>query len=206
MNLAFDLDGVFADFNRAAASLLPKLRLPVNDPSFPPVWDWPQHYGATDEETAGLWKRIDASSHFWVGLQAYPEALTALKRIENLVLAGDRVYYITCRSGRTAKMQTELWLHMHGVSMPTVLIADSHHDKAGLLRGLRVQAYIDDRPETLEHIIDEESGTMMRWDPSRSVALYMIRRPWNGLKALDLHEEGVVLVNSVDEMLDDLGV
>lgn len=165
MKVGFDIDGCLADFAMAYESAIIEAAggenlFPPNN--LPPVWDWPQHYGYSDEVVAEAWKGIKASQTFWRYLDPLPGMQWA--RAVNPFLHD--VYYITDRSGVNPKQQTEEWLSIQGARRPTVLIAA---DKAPIVAALKLDCIIDDK---LEHAVNINLHC-----PHTRV--YLLDRPYN---------------------------
>jgi uncharacterized HAD superfamily protein len=148
MKIGFDMDGVLADWN---GPMLKALNAQCNtayafDPGGPKVWDWPQdQFGFTDDEVHEVWrKRIHpATSTFWQ--ECPPLEQDLMDRVAQLQFQHE-LYFITQRSGESAKLQTERWLNKLGIIYPTVLISAA---KMRACRALNLDIYIDDKPENL---------------------------------------------------------
>ena len=151
LKLGIDLDGCLVDFNAGYVDLLIKEKgedlFPPdrNADNFPPVWFYERHFGYGDVEEA-VWKKIKESPDFWQKLGPLPTAVATLQQLDILEIFGHEVYFITHRSGREVKKQSEIWLVGHGFEFPTVLIAG---DKAPIIQALELDFYIDDKPETI---------------------------------------------------------
>ena len=203
MRIGFDVDGVFADFNKNFVRLFPQCHFPAVGDDFPDVWDYPQKYGATAEETSAVWERIKLDERFWLTLPQYADAFDALSRIDELTQR-HQIYFITSRTGATAKRQTEKWLYSRGIYYPTVLIVSAAEDqKPKLISGLRLHAYIDDKLETMEACVAYNSATHY----------FLFDRPWNRTQHTEEDRPGgrevggwLTRVTSVHQMLDQIGV
>lgn len=196
MILAFDCDGVLADFNSAYGALIVKVsgedRFPggwKDDPNYPSTWFWEREAGYTKEVENKVWREhILKEGVFWTSLKPYePETL---KRIGKLSLTHD-VYFVTHRMGKKAKQQTEEWLYKHGmVNYPTVICVKESTDKLAILQAIGAEAFIDDKPETCNDTALGRYG----------MKTYVLDQPWNRGKT-----NGKVLrVPSVQAMLEDL--
>ena len=151
MRIGIDVDGVLVDFCQSYQSLIVRetgrdLFTPENNAANPSDWNWDAVAGYTPEEIGKIWTLITDSSSFWKDLKPLPGIRDALKRVNG---HGHDVYYITNRPGKTAKGQTELWLYRHGITVPTVLVAG---DKGPIIKALDLEAFIDDRPDTMKKI------------------------------------------------------
>lgn len=151
MIISVDIDGCLANFNLGYGDLFKGWGFPYNAKAFPPVWDWPEHYGATGDEVDKVWQEIKASPTFWELLPPLPKALEALGRLNDARDRGHEIYFLTSRVGVDCKGQTWRWLKRCGYVDPTILICTSGHgSKGAICEGLGVDAIIDDKPENLQ--------------------------------------------------------
>ena len=153
ITIGIDIDGVIADFNKdfieksievTGRDLYPERPFEIT------TWNYPESYGYSNEEVHKIWKEIKTSHDF----------------LEELCYLDADFYFITARPGLRSKLQTEIWLELHGFPKPTVLISG---DKDGLCKSLGVNFYIDDKVENCEHVEIYSPATMC----------YMLARPWN---------------------------
>lgn len=161
----FDLDGCLANFAKAYEQLIidcaggqdlfPKDTLP-------PVWDWPQHYGYSDEVVKDAWNYIEQSQTFW----RYLEPLDGMGWARQVNPFTHDVYYLTDRPGKYPKQQTEEWLTVQGARRPTVLVLS---EKSAVVNALKLDCVIDDK---LDHVIDIDL-----YCPNTRV--YLLDRPYN---------------------------
>jgi 5'(3')-deoxyribonucleotidase len=201
--LGIDVDGCLADFNHPFIDRCVQVTGKDLFPPRPfdiPVWDYPQHYSYTADETSAVWENIKADPWFWYNLPTYPNTIQSLKAIARQRQLGDDVYFITSRPGLNAKDQTERWLFKHTWDIPlangspTVLIS-SH--KGLCAQALDLTHYIDDRDK---NALDVAS---MHWkgEPP-TVKTYLLDRPWN--RACDADAYGIRRVASISEMMENL--
>lgn len=149
MRLGIDIDGCLADFNAGFRNALVRVtgKDQFNGEHDPPVWNYPAHYGYSDEETEKAWQEIDASPSFWETLDPKPGTEGLLRWLFWKQSVWD-VYFLTNRPrGINTKLQTERWLRAYGFPRATVLIARG--DKGALASGLDLTHVLDDRPENL---------------------------------------------------------
>lgn len=143
LRIGFDIDGVLANFVQGYEDLIIEITqknlFPEHRP-LPPVWDWPQYYGYTNEEIREVWKQIDEHPFFWSRLGV----LSGARHLPLVANGSHDVYFITHRTrGLDVKRQTERWLLAHGVVTPTVLLAEE--SKGGIVAGLGLDYFIEDR-------------------------------------------------------------
>lgn len=169
--IGIDVDGVLADFvtgfNQKLVEVTGRDLLGAN--YTPTVWDWPQHAGYTADEIAATKGAVRWDRYFWLGLSGYdnvPEVLNTLVRLKL------DVYFITDRFGRTAKNQTERWLHIQHLAasgycpaiMPTVLVTPH---KGLACQTLGITHYIDDNEDNCLEAMQAGART------------FICDRPWN---------------------------
>lgn len=150
MNLAFDVDGVLANFAEAFAKKLVKV---TGENKFPtplviPCWDWDKYYGYTNDQIAAAWDNIVADGLFWQKLKPIPEP-GVFSRL-NVLSKTHPVYFITNRMGLNCKQQTEKFLYEQGINYPTVLVTGN---KRPVLESLKIEFFIDDRLPTMQELI-----------------------------------------------------
>lgn len=147
--LGIDIDGVLANFCDAFAKVVTKqtgITFPRTSKEWPAVWNWDRAAGVTPEQEALAWKTVWADDNFWTNLAPMPEAQMTATQLNHLAKLGHEVYYLTHRAGDRAKYQTEKFLFGIGVDYPTVLLGG---DKVPLIRHLKLDFFIDDRPDTI---------------------------------------------------------
>lgn len=185
MNIGMDMDGVLADFYHGFSALFPQLSLP----ELPTVWDWPEEFGATDEEVAAAWATVRGSTNFWEDLAILPDGQELLDALNQVRQHGHEVYFLTQRFGPDVKGQTWRWLKRHGYTNPTVLIAPG--SKAALAEGLDLQILVDDKPGNLENLPETTRGYLVDYPHNHSWEMPPnVQRVGTGLDALKV--EGLV--------------
>lgn len=189
MRIGFDVDGVLADFNSGFIKRVIHITGVDLFPLRPfdiPMWDYPQHYGYTEEQVNAVWESIKADCTFWRRLPEYDYTESFLyNKVEALHRAGNDVYFITSRPGIAAKAQTEYWLRNAGLSWmePTVLISSA---KGLCARALRLDVYVDDRWENCLDVVATSEGTKV----------YLLDQPWNR----DRSHPSIARISSLHEM------
>lgn len=169
MKIGFDIDGVLANFVKAYQPLFVKTTgrdtFAPTDIDGPPEWNWPTLRGYTAEETKTVWDAIRRDETFWLNLEPLHANVDALKLMLRDLEWRHEVYYLTDRGGVDAKRQTKRWLmdnlNYHVAHCePTVLIAGTG-EKGHLARALKLDAYIDDKPENVEDVIAQSPKTRL---------------------------------------------
>lgn len=195
--MAFDIDGVLADFVSAYQRLFVLTTgrdlFHCGDIDNPPVWDWPTLRGYTDEETVAVWNVIKHDSVFWMNLAAIEDNMNTLRLLIKDLEQRHEIYYVTSRLGDRPKRQTELWLagwlryplNMSGC-YPTVLISGAKGDVA---KALKLDVYIDDNFDNVQAVAEKSPHTRT----------YLLTRRYNELPLLN---ELVVRVDTLGQMFD----
>jgi 5'(3')-deoxyribonucleotidase len=172
MTIGCDVDGVLANWAMEFAKFFPQYDIPVDSPDFPPVWNWPEHYGATQEEVANAWRKANDSPTWWLRLAPMPDGIDTINQLGGLNVLGHNVYFITKRHGNQVKSQTEQWLHNYGFCYhPTVILAKQ--EKQPIITALGCDIMIDDKQENLyrlphnttKFLIDAPYNQGNLWDP-----------------------------------------
>lgn len=156
--IGIDIDGVMADFvgafcRKALAIGVPEKLMPMQGEACS-VWNWTtEQWGWTQEEDDLVWLAIKTSLNWWMTL----EPLVSPADIANLNVAmssASFVFITSRRAGRGLSVvdQTAGWLRSIGVDMRLAegVIASSR--KGELVRGLDLDAMLDDSPTNLKDI------------------------------------------------------
>jgi hypothetical protein len=137
-NIAFDLDGVLANFTRGFTRIANHLYgTPVGDHPSQESWMFEElpALGLDKAKCDGVWKVINESPTFWANLDPFnPSVMFLIEKIKNKV-------FITNRPGIMPREQSVAFLERWGVYSPTVIVAS---DKVPVLRDHKVVAMIDD--------------------------------------------------------------
>jgi len=165
MNIAFDVDGVLANFNEGWWKILQHIRR-VRPRPIPSTWNWPLLAGYTPEEIEQSWRMIETSCMFWLELKPLPDC-TYLSHIYKKLTRRHAVYFVTTRQqGQLVKQQTERWLHDQLHAFPTVLVAK---EKGHLAASLGIDVFVDD---AADNALDINTC-------SPSTHVFLIDKPYN---------------------------
>ena len=165
LRLGIDLDGVLSSFNEAFIPFVKErtgVELPPLSENYPDTWNYHTDAGVTPAQDAELWKAISESFNFWLRLKPLPESVELLKKLAVLETQHD-YYFITSRPGATAKFQSEAWL-VKWFTLPTVLIAKA---KGPIAKSLKLDLFIDDKPENCNEVVDATDGKCIVLMPER---------------------------------------
>lgn len=163
--LGIDLDGVLADFVKGFNKRV-LLQTKKVMPAVATCWDWYRQAGVTEEEDKLLWKSIANDACFFKDLDPLPNAPDDLRLLTKLARDGHQVYFITTRPGAYAQIQSGDWLLMHGYrESPAVLLAGSPESKAQLATALKLDLFIDDRPENVQEVSKTDTRTFLLTTP-----------------------------------------
>lgn len=136
LRVAFDIDGVLADFRRAFRE--------TGKPSSR-AGEQPEPDGMNARDVKRTWHTIGRTPQWWLGLTAYePDEIARLYRISR-----ERrweIYFLTTRppsAGETPQFQTQWWLETQGFKLPSVLTVPG--SRGELANALRLDLIVDDR-------------------------------------------------------------
>ena len=198
MKIGLDLDGVFADFGTAFHTLLCRTcgdQFPPDyEPTKPPVWEWPRHFGYLKDAEDRAWKVAWDSEDFWYHLHTYPGEDRTLEVLEAWMDKHD-MYFITNRKGNKVKWQTEQWLFEHGISFPTVLIAKL---KEPIIAALNLDVYIDDNIDMMNSLAKLRDEKLV----PETLRLYLRDAPYNE----ENRHPGLIVVPSAWAMIQKEGL
>lgn len=198
--VSFDIDGVLAQFVpgfiKAVKKVFPDKQIPKNYQ--PSRWEFSDIL--TPEEFPSAWKEAVNTNNFWSTLEPYEDNVESMKRF--IASQHDRfdVYYITSRvdtPGDSAFSQTSKWLIENDLLWynTSLLVVKKAEDKIPILRGLRIDASIDDYLPT----VVSSSGVSGH-------EAFLYDRPWNqenrpeNLKVVSNLEEYFSWIGVVDEL------
>lgn len=147
VRVGIDIDGVLAGFVPAARIVLKDmLNGRPDDALVQKSWSF-ESLGITKQEENAMWRRIDETKNWWTTLPREP-GTTLLKAVCDTC----NVVFVTNRKdgnvGWPIEEQSQEWLKREfHINNPTVLIMD---EKGPLLKGLKLDYFIDDRPRNVE--------------------------------------------------------
>lgn len=173
MRIGIDLDGCLVDFVTGHVARIKEITGKVI-PTPVTTWNYPTlgPNPITKEQDRAVWQSITKDPLFWAGLPALPLAYETLRLLGNLRHEGHDIYFITSRPGVEAKLQSENWLREQGYFNPTVLLSS---DKGPLARGLKLDVFIDDKPENCEEVNDARTDP----DETRHCRVFIVDALYN---------------------------
>ena len=168
LRVAFDLDGVLADFagayERIADELFSDWRHSANtspdsasseDPPPGDIGGEPARRLSPGRQ-ADVWKRLRATVDFWLTLDPIdPVAIAQIQ--EQAAHSGWDVFFVTQRpttAGSTVQVQTQRWLVEQGFALPSVIVHTGSRGR--LAAALDLDFLVDD---TVQHCVDALSLT-----------------------------------------------
>lgn len=149
LRIGIDLDGVLADFNSAFWKIVAR-QTGLDVAGFHPEAWFGKPPGISDADVDRAWKEIKDTPNWWLGLRKLPGTSLLPDLYEKC-----RCYFITHRiqdgRGLPIDQQSALWLTTaFGLKAPTVL---DEKDKLSIVKVLKLNAFIDDKPETVREIL-----------------------------------------------------
>ena len=190
MRVAFDIDGVLADFAGAygaiARLLLPRPAAGVLGLSEAGLQDGP----TSNRMERRIWREIQSTEDFWTTLDPIePEVIASVH--ERAVRHRWDTFFVTQRpstAGDTVQRQTQRWLAEQGFLLPAVLV---HSGPRGqLAAALELDFLVDD---TVEHCVDV-------LDVSRTRPILVCRKP-DAVAETNAERLGIVTCRSACEAL-----
>ena len=167
VRIAFDMDGVLADFSTAfhevehrlfgASSVVlaeaPELAAQHEEDAADPAAARSANPREMRRRRDVIWDAIHKTPDFWTTLQ--PLDAGAVRRIHGMMLRlGWEVFFITQRPstvGQTVQRQTQQWLHLQGFDMPSVLVISGSRGAAA--GALRLNFHVDDSPQNCLDVV-----------------------------------------------------
>lgn len=172
MKVAFDVDGVLADFggafNKVINLLYGKYTIPVDYK--PKDWHWSDVL--TPEMEKRGFQEIAKTENFWSSLKPFEEGINAVR--ETIINPEIDVCFLTARApsaGSTVTKQTRGWLYNQSYLFSTkasVIAVGKPTLKRQVLEGIGIEAMIDDHGPTVEG-----------FDQMPGFQGYLLDRPWN---------------------------
>jgi FMN phosphatase YigB (HAD superfamily) len=204
MRIAFDIDGVLADFDGAVAResevLFARSERPADAAATVPL-DGRNGTGPTGEGVAltapvapsreRLWAHLRGIVNFWETLEEIHEGVVRRLWEASQAQRWD-VLFITQRpesAGDTAQCQTHRWLRDRGFELPNVFLTKG--SRGAIARSLHLDVMVDDRRENCIDVV-AESG-------ARAFLVWPERDPETEVSARKL---GITVVRSAHGCLD----
>ena len=167
MRVAFDLDGVLADFAGAYGAIA-RRRLPPPANSVLGLSDaGPPGGAATPALERRIWNDIRSTENFWTTLDPLEPGLVPAVH-DRAVRDGWDTFFVTQRpatAGDSVQRQTQRWLAEQGFPLPAVIVHRSSRGR--LAAALELDYLVDD---TVAHCVDV-------LDLSRTKPIFVCRKP-----------------------------
>lgn len=191
MKLAIDVDGVLAEFDGSFAALLEEQTGRPCRILEPDRWEWPHALGFSKPEEERAWQYISEHPNWWATLQSYEDSDVDFRAVER---DGHDIYFVTARRTPFARFYTANWLRdVYTLYDAAVILSN---DKGLICRALRIDAFLDDRPE---HCIDVRLV-------SPKTKSYLRKRSHNAMAQKYVERDGVILTDSVETFIKDLNL
>ena len=209
LRIAFDLDGVLADFAAAYGRIADRLFPESPESRLPPAAAEQEaaETAAPNREEVRLslrrrdrvWKEIRATPDFWLTLDPLePDVVARLH--ERAVARRWETFFVTQRpatAGDTVQRQTQRWLVEQGFALPSVV---AHEGSRGrLAAALELDFLVDDTIEHCVDVVSQASAKAILVAPeadaateanARRLGIEVCRGPAAGLDLLDAASAG----------------
>lgn len=173
MNIAFDVDGVLANFEKnvkmVSDELFPGL---MPEGYVPQDWDYTDIF--TKREWNMIWDKIRMIPDFWQRQPDIPEAVQALKEFR--MVNGSPIWFITSRmatGGISAKYQTQLWL----LSRQLITVKEAQDYVIAVSKPEEKRYWIE--VNNINVSIDDLGGTVARHNEIYGHKAWLLDQPWN---------------------------
>ena len=191
MRVAFDLDGVLADFAGAYGAIA-RRRIPPPANSVLGLSEaGPPGGAASPALERRVWRDIRSTANFWTTLDPLePDLIVTIHdRAEH---GGWDTFFVTQRpatAGDSVQRQTQRWLAEHGFPLPAVI---AHRSSRGrLAAALELDFLVDD---TVAHCVDV-------LDLSRTKPIFVCRKP-DATAETNARRLGITTCRTATEALD----
>lgn len=172
MNIAFDVDGVLANFEKNVKMVSDEIfpgRMPEG--YVPQDWDYTDIFNKKDWNS--IWDRIYQIPDFWQRQPEISEAVKALKEFR--MINKSPIWFITSRQatgGISAKYQTQMWFLSRSLigigELDNVIAVSKPEEKRYWMELLNINVSIDDL-----------GGTVARHNEIYGHKAYLLDQPWN---------------------------
>jgi len=187
LRVAFDIDGVLADFRtafqQASQEAGVNTRAADASPSADPL---------SSRDIKAIWDHVKRTPNWWTRLQAYEPG--QLARIYELARRWKwEVVFMTRRpstAGDPVQFQTQWWIEQHGFYYPAVVTVPG--SRGELANALRLDVIVDDQ---LMNCVDVVGG-------STAKALLLLREEKDKSSQDHAVSRGIGVVSSLEEAID----
>lgn len=182
-----DMDGVLADFIKGFTMLAWTMYGTESYNVFEQE-TWDGFKGLDKKQVGAVWDALHKNPKFWETLPLCTDKDT-FADIQRMIDAGTHdFYFVTNRSSKGAKGQTERWLNGYGIVNPTVITTAK---KGEVAKALGIHYSLEDKSENADCIT---------WLTDNKTQSFILSRPYNsGVHAP--HSNKVQRVNTVDRFL-----
>lgn len=187
LRVAFDIDGVLADFRtafqQASAEAGVNTRASEDSPSSDPL---------SSRDIKAIWDYVKRTPNWWTRLNAYEPA--QLPRLYELARRWKwEVVFMTRRpstAGDPVQFQTQWWIEQHGFFYPAVVTVPG--SRGELANALRLDIIVDDQ---LLNCVDVVGG-------STAKALLLLRETMDKTTQDHAVSRGIGVVSTLEEAID----
>ena len=182
-----DMDGVLADFIKGFTMLgWTMFGTEAYDVFSQQQWDG--FRGLDKKQVGEVWQALHKNPKFWESLPLCTDQ-TTMDKINYMIEHGEYdVYFVTNRTSKGAKRQTENWLIQHGIESPTVITSGK---KGEVAKALGIHYSLEDKPENADCI---------SWLTDNKTESFIVERQYNS-GPFAPHSSKVKRVKTVDQFL-----
>jgi len=188
LRVAFDIDGVLADFRTAFQHAADEAGIGAK----PPIVEGAPADPLSSREIKDIWTHVKRSSNWWTRLAAYePQQLARLYELARQCKW--EVVFMTRRpstDGDPVQFQTQWWLEQHGFYYPAVVTVPG--SRGELANALRLDVIVDDQ---LLNCVDVVGG-------STAKALLLLRDGQDRGTEEHAISRGIGVVKTLEEAID----
>ena|SRR6266566_2406079 len=164
MIVAFDIDGVIADFheffNQCINERFPEKAIPKG---YRPT-DWWYTEVLKPAEIKPALEQFQSMTNPWLDMEELPGAGQLRQHLATFAFRGIDVYYVTSRmksNGGTTLSQTRTWLRRHGLTMAntSLIVVGSMKEKQKVYEACGISMSIDDNIESVQGAVSLHKHT-----------------------------------------------
>ena len=199
LRVAFDVDGVLADFRTAFRAVTLKFNRGASRTL--EAGSSPQHDGPlAPDDVRRVWEHIGKTPNWWMELEAYePEQIARLYGLTRT--AGWEVFFLTKRppsAGDSVQFQTQWWIERCGFYLPAVLTVPG--SRGDVANALRLDLVIDDQLINCVEVVSSSptKAILLQRSPDEHVKDHATSR---GIGVVATLAEAITVLENLQEVM-----